>query len=102
MHDSPVTRIEIGTRGDHRDPRGEETAHAARTILDIPVERVRTRDVYHVDGALTDDEPDRVLRELTDPVLHAGALGRLDDGPFDAAVSVGYKPGVTDPVGKSA
>jgi len=102
MHEFSVTRIEIGTRGDHRDPRGEETAHAARTILDIPVERVRTRDVYHIDATLTDDESGRVLHELTDPVLHAGALGRLDDGPFDAAVSVGYKPGVTDPVGKSA
>jgi phosphoribosylformylglycinamidine synthase len=102
MHDSPVTRIEIGTRGDYRDPRGGETAHAARAILGIPVERVRTRDVYHIEAALTADEADRVLHELIDPVLHAGALGRLEDGPFDAAVSVGYEPGVTDPVGKSA
>ena len=28
--------------------------------------------------------------------------GRLEDGPFDTAVRVAFKPGVTDPIGKSA
>ena len=43
-----------------------------------------------------------MLHEFVDPVSQHGALGRLDDGPFDVAVTVAYKPGVTDPVGKSA
>src|SRR6266850_226854 len=37
-----------------------------------------------------------------DPPPAHGSPGRLDDGPFDVAVTVAYKPGVTDPVGKSA
>ena len=45
---------------------------------------------------------ERLVAELTDPVLQHGALGRLDDGPFDTAVAVAYRPGVADPVGKSA
>lgn len=40
--------------------------------------------------------------EFAGPVVRQGAVGRVDDGPFDVAVSVGFKPGVTDPVGKSA
>jgi len=97
-----VTRIEIGTRREHPDPRGEETARAIRSTLGIPVGRVRTRDVYRIEASLRPGEAERLLHEFADPVLHAGALGRLEDGPFDAAVTVAYKPGVTDPVGKSA
>ena len=40
--------------------------------------------------------------EFAGPIVRQGAVGRVDDGPFDVAVSVGFKPGVTDPVGKSA
>ena len=98
----PVTRMEIGTRRELRDARGEETADSVRRFLGIPVTRVRTRDVYHIEADLTVDESERILREFRDPVLHAGALGRLEDGPFDAAITVAYRPGVTDPVGKSA
>jgi phosphoribosylformylglycinamidine synthase len=97
-----ITRIEIGTRVELPDARGERVAQAIRSFLGIPVERVRTRDVYRIEAELTDDERARVLDELVDPVLQRGALGRLEDEPFDVALAVGYKPGVTDPVGKSA
>ena len=97
-----VTRIEIGIRSQFRDPRGEEAAHKMRDFLHLPVERVRTRDVYHLAAELFAGEPERVLHELIDPVLHDGALGRIDDDDYDFAVTVAYKPGVTDPVGKSA
>ena len=97
-----VTRLEIATRPELRDPRGEQVEHQVRSFLGIPVERVRTREVYRIDAPLDDEERQRVLAEFVDPVLQRGALGRLEDEPFDAAVTVGYKPGVTDPVGKSA
>src|SRR5690606_20884809 len=47
-------------------------------------------------------EAERFLAELVDPVLQQGALGRLPESDFDYAIEVGYKPGVTDPIGKSA
>jgi phosphoribosylformylglycinamidine synthase len=97
-----VTRIEIGTRREHPDPRGEEIVRAVRSILGIRVGSVRTRDVYRIEAVLHRGEAERLVHEFADPVLHAGALGRLEDGSFDAAVTVAYKPGVTDPVGKSA
>jgi phosphoribosylformylglycinamidine synthase len=55
-----------------------------------------------VDGKLSTGEAERVVSELADPILQLGALGRVEDGAFDTAIEVAYKPGVTDPVGKSA
>src|SRR5512139_777784 len=97
-----VHRLEIGLKPGSRDPRGEDVARTVRSFLGIPVGRIRTREVYRIDAEITVDEARRVLHELTDPVLQAGALGRLDDGPFDRAIGVAFKPGVTDPVGRSA
>ncbi len=98
-----VTRLEIAARPSLRDPRGEEAEHKIRSFLGIPVERVRTREVYRIEGDLDADERSRVLAEFIDPVQQTGALDRLiEDANYDVIVGVGYKPGVTDPVGKSA
>jgi phosphoribosylformylglycinamidine synthase subunit PurSL len=97
-----VTRIEIATRPGFADSRGLSVAGDIRTHLGISVGAVRTRDVFHVEPALSAADAARVASEFAGPVVRRGAVGRVDDGPFDVAVSVGFKPGVTDPVGKSA
>jgi phosphoribosylformylglycinamidine synthase len=97
-----VTRLEIGTRPGRRDVRGETVAAQVREFLRIPVRGVRTRDVLRLDGDLRPGEAERILLEFVDPVLQSGAIGRLEDGPFDVAVTVGLRPGVADPVGRSA
>jgi phosphoribosylformylglycinamidine synthase II len=97
-----VTRIEIGTRPGYVDSRGVSTARRIREHLGLEVGGIRTRDLYLVEPALPEADAARVAAEFAGPVVRQGALGRLDDGPFDVVVSVGYKPGVTDPVAKSA
>ena len=97
-----IHRIEIASRRGLRDARGAHAAGQIRDFLHIDVGGVRTRDVYHLEAELEADELERVVRELTDPVQQMGAVGRVDDGPFDAAIAVAYKPGVADPVGRSA
>jgi len=98
-----VTRLEIAARPSLRDPRGEEAEHRIRSFLGIPVEQVRTREVYRIEGDLDGHERSRVLTEFIDPVQQTGALERLiEDANYDVIIGVGYKPGVTDPVGKSA
>ena len=97
-----IHRIEIAIRKGLPDPRGKHVTARVRDFLDIPIAAVRTRDVYHLEADLTDDEVTRIVTEFTDPVLNVGAAGRVDDGAFDSAITVAYKPGVTDPVGKSA
>ena len=97
-----VHRLEIATRPPRPDPRGASIAATVRDFLGIRDVVVRTRDVHRIDAELSEDDARRVLHEFVDPVSQHGALGHLDDGPFDVAVTVAYKPGVTDPVGKSA
>jgi phosphoribosylformylglycinamidine synthase len=99
---SMVHRLEIAPRPGLGDPRGASIAATVREFLGVPVRGVRTRDVYRIEAPLSVDDAKRVLHEFVDPVAQHGALGRLHDGPFDVAVTVAYKPGVTDPVGKSA
>jgi phosphoribosylformylglycinamidine synthase len=98
----PATRIEIGTRPGFADSRGASVARSIREHLGLAVEAVRTRDVYHVEPPLPGPDARRVADEFAGPIVRQGAVGRLEDGPFDVAVAVGYRPGVTDPVGKSA
>ncbi len=98
----PVRRLEIGWKPHMRDARGEDLAHKIRTFLGLQVACVRTRDVYHIEAPLSDEEARRVLHEFVDPVSQRGALGRLEDEAFEVAVTVAYRPGVTDPVGRSA
>jgi len=97
-----VTRLEIATRPRLPDSRGAAVARKIRSFLGIPVADVRTCEVYRIDAELGPDEARRILHEFVDPVLHAGAIARLDHGAFDFVVTVGFKPGVTDPVGRSA
>ncbi len=97
-----VTRIEIGTRAGFVDSRAVAVERRVRAYLGLRVGAVRTRDVYHVVPALDATEAALVAREFAGPIVRQGAAGRLEDGPFDIAIAVGYRPGVTDPVGKSA
>ncbi len=97
-----VQRIEIAIRREWTDPRARHAAKRIREFLHLPVEGVRTRDVYHLDAGLDDAEAEAVVREFPDPVLQVAARDRIDDGAFDVAVEVKFKPGVADPVGRSA
>lgn len=97
-----VSRFEVATRPDLADPRGLQVADKVRRFLNIPIGGVRTREVYRVEAELDDDERARVLAELVDPAAQVGSLDRLEGNGFDYVVHVGFKPGVTDPVGKSA
>ncbi len=97
-----IHRLEIAVRRGLPDARGRHAAAQVHDFLHIPVTRIRTRDVYHLEAALSASEIAKVVREFAAPVLHLGAVGRVEDGPFAAAITVAYKPGVADPVGKSA
>jgi phosphoribosylformylglycinamidine synthase len=95
-------RIEVGYRPGIPDPRGLDTLATIRSFLSIPIRDVRAFDVYTLDVDLSEEQVARVRDHFTDPVTQLGAIDRLPPGPFDFVVSVGFRPGVTDAVGKSA
>jgi len=121
-----VHRIEIGQKPGVRDARGEGAAGSVRTFLGLPVDSVRTRSVYKIHADLSPAEAEAVRADFTDPVIEESALGRLDAevvqasslqdtdrqagclphtagaAPFDWLLTIGFRPGVTDNVGRTA
>ncbi len=97
-----VHRIEIGYRPGVKDARGDGAAGQIRAFLGLPVETVRTRAVLKIDAELSADEAEAVREEFTDPVIEVSATGRLEAPAFEWLITVGFKPGVTDNVGRTA
>ncbi len=74
----------------------------ARHFLHLPLRRCATRDVLKIDTALKPGEIRRLRAALTDPVTARSTAGRLAPPAFDWLIEVGFKPGVTDNVGRTA
>jgi phosphoribosylformylglycinamidine synthase subunit PurSL len=96
-------RIEIALREEARDPRGERIGREIVHFLKLPVEKVRTIDVYTVDAALSVAELEKAASgPFCDPVIQTYCIDRPAAQDFDFAVEVGFRPGVTDNVGRTA
>jgi phosphoribosylformylglycinamidine synthase II len=97
------SRIEVSFKPAYRDPLGESVQRGIVEDLGLSVEKVRTIDVYTIDADLTPQEVERVRHELfTDPIIQeSSAVSRLGRD-FSWVIEVGFRPGVTDNVGKTA
>jgi phosphoribosylformylglycinamidine synthase subunit PurSL len=97
------TRIEVSFKPDYRDSLGESVQRGIVEDLALSVEQVRTIDVYTIDADLTPLEVERVRRELlTDPIIQTSAATSRLAREFSWIIEVGFRPGVTDNVGKTA
>ncbi|NJC87324.1 MAG: phosphoribosylformylglycinamidine synthase, partial [Desulfuromonas sp.] len=96
-------RILAGLKDGVRDARGERVKREIREHLGIVLESVRTIDVYTVDAKLSDDEVVLAANgPFCDPVIQEVAVNRPLARDFDVLIEVGYRPGVTDNVGRTA
>ena len=99
-------RIEVAPRREWHDARGEKVKRQVADFLKIQVDHVRTRDVYTVSAEITPAEAARIAEYLTNPVLQTGRVGGAaltgDDNGCRFVVVVGFRPGVTDNVGRTA
>src|SRR5450759_13937 len=96
-------RIEIALKEGVRDARGERIKREIEHFLHLPVDEVRTIDVYTVDAALSPGELEQAASgPFSDPVIQAWSIDRPLAAGFDYAVEVGFRPGVTDNVGRTA
>ena len=98
-----ISRIEVGFKEGIRDAPGELVCRRINEDMGLPVTRVATRAVYTVEADLTPAEM-RALAEgpLSDPVIETFSIGSPIPATFDWLVEVGFKPGVTDNVGRTA
>ncbi|MBN1613611.1 MAG: phosphoribosylformylglycinamidine synthase [Deltaproteobacteria bacterium] len=98
-----AVRIEIGFREGIRDALGEKIRRRIVQHLHIPVDDVRTVEVYTIDGSLAEEDLAAAARgPLSDPVSQRYSVGIPIASGFDWLVEVGFRPGVTDNVGKTA
>ena len=96
-------RIEIGFKEGIRDALGEKIKKRIVEHLRINVDSVKTVDVHTIDGSLTREELELVARgPLSDPIIQDYAINSGIAGGFDWMIEVGFRPGVTDNVGKTA
>ena len=98
-----IYRVEIGLKPNIRDARGEKIKRRIIDDLDISVDAVKTIDVYTVDTGLSMEEMEKVaMGPFLDPIIQEFSIGKPLGHDFDWAIEVGYKPGVTDNVGRTA
>jgi len=96
-------RIIVGLKPGVRDARGERVREELKRHLDIDLKQVRTIDVYTVDAELDAAELEAAAAgPFSDPVIQDYAVGRPLANDFDILIEVGYRPGVTDNVGRTA
>lgn len=98
-----VNRIEIGFKEGIRDALGEKTMRSVVENFHIPVHEISTVDVYTIEGSLSRKQlRDIAAGPLSDPVIQHYAVNSGLARDFDWLVEVGFRPGVTDNVGKTA
>lgn len=96
-------RIEVGVKRNYRDAAGASIKRRLAEDLGIFVDDVRVIDVYTINAQLTSDELELVRKELfTDHILQDSVVDATLSQDFTFLVEVGFRPGVTDNVGKSA
>ncbi len=98
-----IHRIEIGFSQGIRDVLGEKTRRKIIEHLGINVTEVGTIEVYTIDGDIEGDELAKIaIGPLSDPIIQKHAIDRGLADRFDWLIEVGFRPGVTDNVGKTA
>src|SRR4030043_1772119 len=96
-------RVEIGLKPSIRDARGEKIKRRIVDDLGIAVDSVHTIDVYTIDARLSVEEVEMAAAgPFLDPVIQEFSIGKPLGRDFDWAIEVGYKPGVTDNIGRTA
>jgi phosphoribosylformylglycinamidine synthase subunit PurSL len=97
------SRIEVSFKPEYRDPLGESVQRGIVEDLGLSVDQVRTIEVYTIDAELSAQELERLRRELfTDPIIQESSASSRLARDFSWIIEVGFLPGVTDNVGKTA
>ncbi|MBP6941569.1 MAG: hypothetical protein KBB65_07335 [Syntrophorhabdaceae bacterium] len=98
-----VYRIEVSCRENVRDVAGEKLKRRIKADFGIDVAAAHVVDVYTIDAELGPDVVDVLQGDaFVDPVIQQGLTNRPTYVDADWAIEVGFKPGVTDNVGRTA
>lgn len=99
-----IYRNQINLKPGLNDARGNRIKDQLPSDLFSKIQRIITSDVYYVSLEENERVARQILEELfIDPVIQIGYINETTlDKNFNWAIEVGYKPGVTDNVARSA
>lgn len=98
-----VHRIEIGLKKEIRDPLGEKVRRRVESDLGLVLGSVRTLSVFTLDMELSKEELEMIATgPFLDPIIQEYRIDEPLAHDYDWLAEVGFKPGVTDNVGKTA
>jgi len=96
-------RIEICLRRSLHDPAGRRVKDRIASDLGLVLDDLRVADAYLIDRELGTQELELIVEEVfRDPVIQEATIDKPLDIPFDWLIEVGFRPGVTDNVGRTA
>ncbi|MFH0832384.1 MAG: phosphoribosylformylglycinamidine synthase subunit PurL [Candidatus Aenigmatarchaeota archaeon] len=96
-------RIEVAFKEGMTDAAGNGVRKRIAEDLAISVDYVRTVDVYTIDAELNEEQLVLLGENLfADPITQTFSYDEPLDADYDWLIEVGFKPGVTDNVGKTA
>ena len=96
-------RIEVGLKKGMRDPLGERMKKRIQNDLGLSIKSVRTISVFTLDVDLSREELEAVASgPFLDLIIQEYSIDGSLAQDFDWLVEVGFRPGVTDNVGKTA
>jgi len=96
-------RIEIGFKPGIKDALGEKIKKRIIEDFNISVSDVKTIDVYTIDLNLSKGQLNFLCQNLfSDPVIQEFSLDKPSAKDFDWLIEVGFRPGVTDNIGRKA
>ena len=96
-------RIEVGLKQSLTDPAGIRVKGRIASDLDIEVEDIRVVDGFIIDRNLDCAELELITEEVfCDPVIQEASIDAPFEMPFEWLIEVGFRPGVTDNIGRTA
>lgn len=98
-----VHRIEVCLKTHVSDPGGRKVASRASAHLNINCQAIRCADAYLIQRDMTTEQLEVIAKEVfQDSVIHDIAIDEPLPMDYDWAIEVGFKPGVTDNVARTA
>ena len=98
-----VSRIEVGLNPGITDAIGLSTRNRIDSDLGIPLDSVRLIRAFVFDFALSSEELDFLGKEVfADPIIENYRVNKALAQDFDWVLEIGFKPGVTDNVGRTS
>ncbi len=96
-------RIEVSLRPSLPDPAGRRIKARIAADLGIALQDLRVADAFVIDWDLDATQLASIAEEVfRDPVIQDASLDKPLDIPFNWLIEVGFRPGVTDNIGRTA